>query len=703
MAGIKIDISAMGKKYPTVVIGTAALLIVIALVIVVAVFGKSSVTFKDIDGTVISTEKVKKSDRVVEPLNVPAPPEGYAFDCWVGADGEPFDFNAPIKGRTVISPKYVKVYSVNFYIEDILLEERVVQEFELVSDDVKVPEKENMSFVAWMNGSGEYEFDTPVTSDLHLTAAYKKFVAATSMSVNCEVNKLTVGETNKIVCKLIPDNTTEIPTFESSNPGVLKVDEFGRISAVSEGITDVKVSTSGQVDSLVFIVYPAPAQVILSKETEGGRITLTAEVRPENVINKEVKWTSADKKIATVDEDGKVIGVKEGTVVITAETYNGIKAESKVTVKAAAATGVKLSHDSIVLDLLNTNVNWKKLTFKVSPDNAEQKVKWSVTDSSILKVDENGSVTALKAGKAAVVAATDNGKTAACSVTVIKSAANIYFDVTYGQINNGENYDAASHLVFLPDRGTGYTVTWASSNPNVATVNAYGIVMSTGPSLSPDDYANITATCRNEAGSTTVTLRVYVNGGILSVDGLPKYGINGNPIDYGGKVKFTAYTAGMPNGNVSDVSAYCIPVGMKKSGNTAMIPNRYTGSTEVPVYFTYNGYTSNTVNITVEPEIALEVISDGCQHPTGSFRKSDLGDDPRIVCTGAAADCQIEVKCNIAGCEVDYMNHVEAAAFEGDGKDRSFLVQGDQTNETMPGIINYKSPGGQVLSISITG
>ena len=47
----------------------------------------------------------------------------------------------------------------------------------------------------------------------------------------------------------------------------------------------------------------------------------------------ELKWKSSDKKIATVDENGKVTALKAGTVKITVTTSNGITATVKIKIK----------------------------------------------------------------------------------------------------------------------------------------------------------------------------------------------------------------------------------------------------------------------------------------------------------------------------------------------------------------------------------
>lgn len=55
----------------------------------------------------------------------------------------------------------------------------------------------------------------------------------------------------------------------------------------------------------------------------GEDYKLTADVQPENAINKSVLWESSDERIAGIDDNGTIHGVKPGTAVITAASFDG--------------------------------------------------------------------------------------------------------------------------------------------------------------------------------------------------------------------------------------------------------------------------------------------------------------------------------------------------------------------------------------------
>ena len=58
-------------------------------------------------------------------------------------------------------------------------------------------------------------------------------------------------------------------------------------------------------------------------EVEGSTVQLTATILPENATNKEVTWSSSDENFATVNENGLVSIVSEGSCTIFAKTTDG--------------------------------------------------------------------------------------------------------------------------------------------------------------------------------------------------------------------------------------------------------------------------------------------------------------------------------------------------------------------------------------------
>ncbi len=122
--------------------------------------------------------------------------------------------------------------------------------------------------------------------------------------------------------------------------------------------------------------------------------------------------------LIALDED-HVITIKAGMVFPT-----GYYVEQDMVFTYSAATQ-KLSTTSVTDITLNKTEgtlavgDTETLVATIAPAGATNKmVEWSSSDESVATVDENGKVTALKAGTATITVTTKNGKTAMCTVTV---------------------------------------------------------------------------------------------------------------------------------------------------------------------------------------------------------------------------------------------------------------------------------------------
>lgn len=256
------------------------------------------------------------------------------------------------------------------------------------SDTFKVPNVTGKS-VTLVVGSG-----TDVV-DLTLSIGQVTPVSVTGVTLDKSSNSLAAGGTFKLTATVSPDNATnKTVSWISSNPSVATVDQTGNVTAVAAGNAIITATTAdgsktAQCPITVTAANANPVSVTelnLDKNSAkvelGKSITIGAKVLPENATNKNVTWSSSDKNIATVDASGKVTGVKEGTVTITATTQDGnISKECKVTVAidecfiATAAYGSKFQPSVVLLrhfrdDYLLTNQLGKdfvKFYYKHSP------------------------------------------------------------------------------------------------------------------------------------------------------------------------------------------------------------------------------------------------------------------------------------------------------------------------------------------------
>lgn len=162
--------------------------------------------------------------------------------------------------------------------------------------------------------------------------------------------------------------------------------------------------------------------ITLNKEKvtliKGRKETLIATVKPDTALNKKVIWSSSNKDVATVSNNGEITALKEGKTLITATTEDrGKVATCEVTVQE-----IKVNISKKETNLL---VGKKaSIDYTITPEAIENKnVTWTSSDETVAAVSKDGIVTALKEGTANITATTEqDSKKATIKVNVHKLA-----------------------------------------------------------------------------------------------------------------------------------------------------------------------------------------------------------------------------------------------------------------------------------------
>ena len=152
-----------------------------------------------------------------------------------------------------------------------------------------------------------------------------------------DVEALSVGVKEKVTLKPQVNEGAKVKyTWSTGNKKVATVSKKGVVTGVKAGTTDITVKTQNGLTATVKVtVLAAPSKVTLNK----GKATLpenqTLQLKatlPKKTASR-IKWSSSDKKVAAVDENGLVTAVAVGKATITAQTFNGKKATCVVTVR----------------------------------------------------------------------------------------------------------------------------------------------------------------------------------------------------------------------------------------------------------------------------------------------------------------------------------------------------------------------------------
>lgn len=139
-----------------------------------------------------------------------------------------------------------------------------------------------------------------------------------------------------------------------------------------------------------------------AKLAAGKIVKLTATVSPANAANKSLKWTTSNKKYATVDQKGNVTLKKSGAgkkVTITAAAKDGSKKKAayKITIMKHAVKSVKIKTSTKSIKAGKSLQ--LKTVIKTSGKKANKILVWSTSNKKYATVDKKGKVKTKKAGK----------------------------------------------------------------------------------------------------------------------------------------------------------------------------------------------------------------------------------------------------------------------------------------------------------------
>lgn len=319
-----------------------------------------------------------------------------------------------------------------------------------------------------------------------------KSVAVTEVRLDKTATTLVEGDTEELMATVMPENATDKGIeWKSDNESVATVSQAGLVTALKEGSSAITVITNDggftatcavTVNKKIIPVSEVELNKIELTLDEGKEEKLVVTVKPDDATDKSVVWESSNIAVATVDQEGLVKAVKDGTAKITVKTKDGVEATCEVTVKrkVIAVTGVKLSAASMTLREGDKGT----LTATVEPANATNKnVEWWTSDLDVVSVTStsggsNGYVEARGAGKATVTVKTEDGEfSASCEITVEKKevpVTGIALEQSSLLLPVGNTYTLRAHV--QPSNATDQDIQWGSSNGGVATVDQTGKV-----------------------------------------------------------------------------------------------------------------------------------------------------------------------------------------------------------------------------------
>lgn len=324
------------------------------------------------------------------------------------------------------------------------------------------------------------------------------------------------------------DSTSDAVTWSSSDTNVISVEQDGKVTALSAGTSTVTASAgekSASVDVTVTgenkdipvtgIELDKEELVLELEESYTFHVTFT----PENATDKRLIWQSGSDQIATV-ENGVVKAVNSGRTTITCNSVSGGQVASctvtvrrpvsSIDVQSALTLVAQGSEKPLSVRVLPANATYKTYTVEATEGGEHVSIRHAEDGTAYL--------TGVSAGEATLkVTSTDNPEaTAECTVTVL-AAGEVVADLDATTLTVPLN--TSKPLTAILDGESITSVSWTSSNQDVASV-AKGDDVATGlVTGNKFGTATITATINSASGSHTVKCTVFTASDYFYISG----------------------------------------------------------------------------------------------------------------------------------------------------------------------------------------
>lgn len=364
-------------------------------------------------------------------------------------------------------------------------------------------------------------------------------VAACKLHVRVPVTSITLSQT-QVVCSfslgtyqlsysILPegDGVNTKVVWESSNPEVMTVNQNGFVTFHKPGNATIlcqteDIGTEGinLVATCEFVVEQPVTSVSLDYTDVtlkiGETFRLTSKVLPDDATNKQLTWVSSDTSVVTV-EDGMLTAVAGGSAAVMVQSVDsGVTALCNVLVYQPV-TSVTLSNTS--MEVRKGTEFWLYAT--VAPSDADNPaISWTCSNPNVATVDSTGKVITLAAGEAVITAmSVDTGVFATCKLTVLEPVDGISLNITQKSIYKGDKFVITPNVT--PSDADNKAVTYLSSDPDIASVDANGIVTGlkggTCIILVTTVERGLVASCEVEVYEFVSSIKINGNGGNINL------------------------------------------------------------------------------------------------------------------------------------------------------------------------------------------
>lgn len=302
-------------------------------------------------------------------------------------------------------------------------------------------------------------------------------------------------------------NEDEGSAIEYTADGDVSVDGAGCVTALAAGHGTVTATASNGVSAQAEIdVLEAPTDLLLNMhdvrralEEESLKLSLSFGGSGEGG---RVSFTSSNKKVATVDDDGLVRFVGKGSTVITAKSYNGLRDSCSIEI-CEPPTGMSFDEEPLSIALGD------RIQLEPAFEGGAESYALESDDNCI--ACDGSFIKAVAEGSAVVTATSLSGLQSSRTVNVVPAPTGIELNKAELTLMRGIN--ASETLTPIIEGETG-SVRFRSSDESIATVDRAGTVCVAG-----FGSCTITATTYNgHSASCQVTTHGVLEGAKIGID-----------------------------------------------------------------------------------------------------------------------------------------------------------------------------------------
>ncbi|MGI6710727.1 MAG: Ig-like domain-containing protein [Bacilli bacterium] len=570
------------------------------------------------------------------------------------------------------------------------------------SDDTKATVN-NFGIVTGVS-TGIVTITASLSDDLTVFGTFTLFVKELETSASpitsitlSGASEVLVGNKAKLNVSYTPADEPASFKFTSSNASIATVDANGWVTGVAGGSVQITASLIGDPDKKAIFnvtVIPLPASIAITGAANvgyGQNILLTAVVSPLGA-NSTVIWSTNNASVATVDVNGRVTGIAEGTATITATSIvsASIKATHNITVTDPKS--ITLNPSSLALGV---GSNQTIIATVVAASLTDKSVVWSSGNPAVATVDANGKVTAVAVGSTTIIAKlnADNSTQAQATVTVTEAPLPV---ITISASSASIAAGTTKTLTATVTNTTNTAVTWTSSNTSVATVNSSGVVSGVAAGsavITATSVANnsVSATC-----AITVTAQLMPE---LTVSPTSGSIYVGEPLQITAtvtNVSNTAVTWTSSNTGIATVSSTGVVTGKAAGSATITVTSVANTSVKKTVAITVKAVPSGTIILSAEPGASLKVGATGYQIYVRDTAGTALS---RLECTFITSDASVATVSAYGTISALKVGNVVITAIHSKGKGTIAIAVVSST--TVTGLVGTYNEGSRLAYNSL--